>query len=240
MTDAGVRFPCRLIVVVIGLTLISAAQGLAAENTAEDEAGFVPMFNGRDLTGWEGQAGWWEVRDGAIVAESTPEKPCQRSHYLFWTGGEPADFEMRCRYRIGGQANSGIQFRSKSRPNWDTWGYQADIDTAGTYTGCLYQHERGLVAERGQRVVIDQAGHKTITTFANSADLLKAVHADGWNEYRLLAKGRHLALWLNGVLMCEVEDHEAKFALPRGIIALQMHQGPPMKVEFKDLRIRTF
>jgi len=233
------RFACGLAGVAIGLMMIGLLLTSATRVLAEEtEDGFVPMFNGQDLTGWEGVAGWWEVRDGAIVAESTPEKPCRRSHYLYWTGGEPADFEMRCLYRIAGQANSGIQFRSKPRPNWDTWGYQADIDTAGAYTGCLYQHERGLVAERGQRVVIDQAGRKTITAFATSAELLKAVKVDDWNEYRILAEGRRIALWINGVLMCEVEDHEEKYALPRGLIALQMHQGPPMRVEFKNLRIR--
>lgn len=206
----------------------------------EAEEGFVPMFNGEDLSGWEGRPDWWTVRDGAIVGESTPEKPTS-THYLYWKGGEPADFEMRARYRLTGKGgNSGIQFRSLPRPNFDTWGYQADLDTEHRYTGCLYQHGRGLVAERGQKVVIDQAGEKTITRFADSAELLEAVHDGDWNEYRIVAKGRHIALYINGALMCEAEDHEPKYALPKGVIALQMHAGPPMKIEFKDLRIRMF
>jgi len=196
------------------------------------------MFNGKDLAGWEGAPGWWEVREGVLTAESTPEKPCKQSHYLYWKGGAPADFEMRCSWRISGQANSGIQFRSETRPNWDTWGYQADLDTAGAYTGCLYQHVRGLVAQRGQKVVIDRAGEKTITAIGDSEKLLAVVRKGDWNEYRILAAGSRIALWINGVLMCEVEDHQEKLALRKGIIALQMHQGPPMKAEFKDLRIR--
>ena len=221
----------------LGIAL-AATVTLQAE---ESEQGFIPMFNGMDLTGWEGMPGAWEVRDGAIVSESTPDKPTKRSHYLYWKGGEPGDFEMRCRYRISGEGgNSGIQFRSLPRPNWDNWGYQADMDTAGVYTGCLYQHERGLVAQRGEKVVIDPAGKKTITQFADSAELLKAVKDDDWNEYRIVAKGRHVALWINGTLMCEAEDHEEKYSLPKGMISLQMHAGPPMRVEFKDLRIRTF
>jgi hypothetical protein len=224
-------------VLLFGLVLAASLE-LRAD---EPENGFVPMFNGKDLTGWQGVPDWWEVRDGAIVAESTPDKPSTRSHYLVWKDSEPADFEMRCLYRIAGQGgNSGIQFRSKPRPNWDTWGYQADLDTAGQYTGCLYQHERGLVAKRGQKVVIDSGGQKTITAFADADELLKAAKDGDWNEYRILAKGRHIALWINGVLMCEVEDHEEKYALPKGIIALQMHAGPPMKIEFKNLRIRQF
>ena len=237
MTNKCPYFAYALAIALVGFSLTTTAlpRTVGADEAKKD---FVPMFNGEDLTGWEGCPGWWEVQDGAIVAESTPEKPCQRSHYLYWKQAEPADFEMRCRYRISGQANSGIQFRSKPRPNWDTWGYQADIDTAGTYTGCLYQHERGLVAKRGQQVVIDRDGDKTITTFAASAELLQAVRENDWNEYRILAKGPHITLWINGVRMCEVVDHQPKYALPQGIIALQMHQGPPMKVEFKDLRIR--
>jgi hypothetical protein len=213
----------------------SCATGLAGQPDS-----FGEMFNGKDLTGWEGAPNWWEARDGVLVAESTPAKPCARSHYLYWKGGEPADFEMRCLWRISGEGNSGIQFRSETRPDWDTWGYQADLDGAGVYTGCLYQHVRGLVAQRGQKVSIDQTGRKTSTTFADSDELLKAVRKGDWNEYRILAQGPHIKLWINDVLMCEVEDHEPKLALTKGIIALQMHQGPPMKVEFKNLRIRVW
>ena len=219
----------------VSLVLTSTTPGI----TAETEEGFVPIFNGQDLAGWEGMPGWWEVRHGAIVAESTPDKPSDRTHYLYWQGGEPADFELRARYRVtGAGGNSGIQIRSQKRPNWDTWGYQADIDTEGVYTGCLYQHDRGLVAERGQWVVIDPTGQKTITRFADPATLLQAVKAGDWNDYRILARGPRLVLWINDTLMCLVEDHERKFALPRGILALQMHAGPPMRIEFKDLRIR--
>ncbi|MCW5551862.1 MAG: DUF1080 domain-containing protein [Verrucomicrobiae bacterium] len=216
---------------VMGLT-INAAESTGSTN------GFVSMFNGKDLTGWEGAPGWWEVRDGVLMSESTPEKPCQQSHYLYWQGGEPGDFEMRCQWRVTGPANSGIQFRSEKRPNWDAWGYQADMDAAGEYVGCLYQHVRGLVAQRGEKVRIDAAGKKTITTFADSQELLKTIKPGQWNEYRIRAEGPKIGLWINNVLMCEVEDYEPKFALPKGIIALQMHQGPPMKVEFKDLQIR--
>jgi hypothetical protein len=225
----------------VGLLFVFAALAGAAEPGGRKkklEEGFVPMFNGKDLSGWEGAEEWWQVRDGTIVTESTDEKPCPRTQYLYWKGGEPADFEMRCRFRITGNANTGIQFRSEKRPQWDTWGYQADADTAGQYIGCLYQHGRGLVALRGQKVVFDQAGEKTVTAIGEMAELLKAVKPGDWNEYRIVAKGPRIALSLNGVLMCEVEDHEPKYALPKGIIALQIHRGPPMKAEFKDLRIR--
>jgi hypothetical protein len=226
-------------IVVAGLFAILLAPAAGAEPAEMNpEDGFVSMFNGKDLTGWEGSPGWWEVRDGLLVAESTPAKPCQRSHYLYWQGGQPRDFEMRASFRIRGDANSGIQFRSESRPEWDIWGYQADLDTAGRYTGCLYQHERGLVAQRGERVRIDADGKKTVTSVGDSDELLKHVRSNDWNDYRIRAAGPNITLWINGVCMCEVEDHQERFASTQGIIALQMHQGPPMKVEFKNLRIR--
>jgi hypothetical protein len=226
--------------IALAFLLSTALRADATEPGYATEDGFVSMFNGTDLSGWEGAPGWWEVRDGAIVAESTPDKPSDRTHYLYWKGGQPADFDLRCRFRISGAGgNSGIHIRSQPRPNWDIWGYQADMDTDGVYTGCLYQHDRGLVAERGQKVVIDRDGRKTISTFADSAALLEVVKDDDWNEYRIRARGPHIELWINGVLMCEVEDHEPAFALPKGIIALQMHAGPPMRIAFKDLRIRV-
>lgn len=221
----------------LGLTLFQTAAGDEPANAQRDE-GFTPIFNGKDLTGWEGSPGWWEVRDGLLVAESTPEKPCRRTHYLSWQSGEPADFELRVTCRISGEANSGIQFRSQRRPDWDAWGYQADLDSAGQYTGCLYQHDRGLVAERGQRVRIDAAGEKTLDVIEDANKLLRRVQPRDWIEYRIRAVGPTVTLWINGVWMCEVEDYEQQFALPRGLIALQMHQGPPMKVEFKDISIR--
>lgn len=220
------------------LFTISISLFAITTNSAADEPGFVSMFNGSDLTGWEGQPGWWSVQDGVLIAESTTEKPCTRSHYLYWTGGEPGDFDMRCRFRISAEGNSGVQFRSERRANWDTWGYQGDMDGAGVYMGCLYQHERGLVAQRGQKVHIDQEGKKTITTFADADELLRGVHQQQWNSYRILAKGPHVSMWINDVLMCEVEDHQPRLGLRQGIIALQMHQGPPMKVEYSDLKIR--
>ena len=228
--------------IAVALVISIAVTNLLAAEPAEKpagEEGFVSMFNGRDLSGWEGAAGWWEVRDGVLTAESTAAKPCTRSHYLYWKGGEPADFDLRFSYRIGGKANSGAQFRSERRPNWDTWGYQADVDSTGTYTGCLYQHGRGLAAKRGQSVVISEKGEKTIQQIGNFDELLKQIKADDWNEYRVVAEGPKMRLWLNGTLMCELEDHEPKYALKKGIVALQMHQGPPMKVEFKNLRIRV-
>jgi hypothetical protein len=208
------------------------------ENKVLQPGEFISMFNGKDFSGWEGSTNHWSVRDGVLTGESTPENPCKRSHYLYWKGGEPVNFEMRFSWRLNGAANSGVQFRSDPRANWDTWGFQADLDSAGAFVGCLYHHAGGLIAQRGEKVIIDTAGEKTITKFAEPDALLKSIKAGDWNTYRVLADGSKLILWINDVLMCEAEVHDAKLTAGKNILALQMHQGPPMKVGFKDLHIR--
>jgi hypothetical protein len=226
---------------------------------AESEEGFVPMFNGKDLTGWEGKPGWWHVEDGALTAESTPDKPCTQCNYLMWRGGKPGDFEMGADYRLlGPAANSGIQFRSRELPDWDTSGYQADMEAGDQWTGCLFEHTRGGVAMRGEKVLIDQDGKKKTTFLGDpqklldkaafnaasagkpgrGAELLKHVKKNDWNSYRVIARGPEITLEINGVIMCQVTDNQAGLAARSGVIALQMHPGPPMKVQFRNLRIK--
>lgn len=230
------------------VTLLTATFPLA-HATAEDETGFQPIFNGKDLTGWEGRPGWWYVEDGAITAHSSPDKPGDKTHYLMWRGGKPSDFELRLEYRlVGTGANSGIQFRSCEVPDWDTSGYQADMETGEQWTGCLFEHTRGGIAMRGEKVFIDKDGKKTIlplddtpgaTVAKLSAELLKKVKKDGWNAYTIRAKGSEITLSINGVKMTQVTDLQDGLAARSGIIALQMHQGPPMKVQFRNLRLKT-
>ena len=204
---------------------------------AHAEQGFVSMFNGKDLSGWEGAAGAWRVEDGAITGQSTAEHPGLRTHYLYWKDGTPADFIMRCEIKLIG-GNSGIQFRSETRPNFDTFGYQADFDAVNQWTGCLFQHNRGAVVTRGMRATISTDGQREEKSFATVDELAGKIKNEDWNEYEIAAEGSKVSLRLNGQLMCEVDDRDAKQACHDGIIALQMHPGPPMKVQFKDIRLR--
>jgi hypothetical protein len=205
--------------------------------SAEVEDGFVSMFNGIDLTGWEGKPGGWWVEDGALTSESTAEKPCVKHHYLYWTDGQPGDFVLRFQFKLVG-GNSGVQIRSETRPEFDTWGYQADMDAEGQWTGCLFQHDRGGVVMRGFKAVIAENGERKEEQFSDPAELIKAVKIGDWNEYEVVAEGNHIALSINGQLMCEVEDKDKEYSRAKGLIALQMHPGPPMKVQFKDMRIK--
>ena len=206
------------------------------------EEGFVSMFNGKNLSEWEGMTEFWKVENSAIVGETKTVN--QQTHFLYWKGGKPANFEMRCRIRVvGKEGNSGIQIRSQKRPNWDALGYQVDFDASGYSVGTIYYHNRqphATFAQRGDRVLIDSNGIRSVNKFAEPAKLLDVFKKGDWNEYRILAKGRHVTLWMNDVIMCTVEDYEQKYTLPKGIIALQLHSGEPMRVEFKDIRIRNY
>jgi hypothetical protein len=211
--------------------------GLAGSMLAAD--GFTSLFNGRDLTGWDGKPGWWRVEDDTITAESTAEKPCTKHNYLIWRGGEPADFELRFEYRITG-GNSGVQFRSREIPDWDMRGYQADIEDGAQWTGALFEHERGGIALRGEKAVIAADGARQVTRFADAAALQKSFHSNDWNDYRVVARGPEIQLFINGVKTAHAVDRQSGKAAARGLIGLQMHPGPPMKVQFRNVRLKEF
>ena len=196
------------------------------------------IFNGKDLSGWYGDTNWWTVVDGALTAESTPEKPCEKSNYLVWTGERPADFQLDCDFKLSADGNSGIQIRSETRPDFDTYGYQADMTGNGDLIGYVYHHKHKLVAERGERVILSPQGTRTATRFADKESLLEHYKKEDWNHYRIVCKGQKIALSLNGVLMCEITDLSKSGSANKGIIALQMHRGLPMNVQFKNITIK--
>ncbi len=218
---------------------LSSTIVFSSDFTKPDKDGFVAIFNGENLDGWQGMSGGWRVEDGIIIGESTPEKPCTASHYLYWNEKEPGDFHLKLTFRLRGEgANSGIQFRSEKRPDWDTFGYQADMDQSLQWTGTLFHHTRGAVVRRGYDSVIDAEGRVNEKQFADPAELIKVYKPGDWNDYEVIAQGSEITLKINGKMMCRVDDRHATEAATKGIIALQMHQGPPMKVEFKNIRIK--
>ena len=234
---------CAIASVILALPVILPTAALAvdpAKVVAGETAATtgVSLFNGKDLNGWAGAPGWWTVEDGALTAQSTPEKPCKACNYLVWQGGQPADFELTCEFKLSADANSGVQIRSETRPNWDTYGYQADMTGDGGLVGFVYHHQRGLIAERGEKVTIAADGKKAIQKIGDPAALLTNYKKEQWNQYRIVCKGPDITLYVNGVLMCQIADHDAGTGGKGGIIALQMHPGPPMKVQFKNLYLK--
>jgi len=224
---------------ILALTSFLPPWALAADPTPAPVAGKgTSLFNGKDLSGWEGAPGWWTVEDGALTAQSTPEKPCTECNYLVWKGGKPADFELTCDFKLSASANSGVQIRSETRPNWDTYGYQADMTGDGGLVGFVYHHARGLIGARGEKVTITADGKKEVEKIGDAAELLKSYKPEAWNTYRIICRGPDITLHVNGVLMCQITDHDASTAGKGGIIALQMHPGPPMKVQFKNINLK--
>jgi len=213
------------------------------------EQGFRSIFDGKDLTGWEGNPKLWSVKDGAITGQTTADNPAKGNTFLIWTNGNLADFELRCSFKLvpgdaQGFANSGIQYRSKvvDPANWVVGGYQADMEAGKTYTGILYEERfRGIMAERGQKVVWDNDDKKQVVGSVGDAAAIEASIKKGdWNEYVIIAKGNHLQQFVNGKQTIDVTDEcEAKRAMS-GILALQLHAGPPMMAQFKNIRIKNF
>jgi hypothetical protein len=211
-----------------------------------------PIFNGKDLTGWEGLPGLWSVRDGAITGQSTAAAPLAGNTFLVWKAGEVANFELRFQYRLTpdndkNSANSGVQYRSKvvDPAKFVVSGYQADFEAGPTYSGILYEEKaRGILAQRGQQVTIRDSENpqkpriEVTGETGKSSDIQAAIRPGDWNDYVIRAKGPHLQHFINGKLTVDVKD-ESSAGAKSGVLALQLHAGPPMTVQFKDLVLTT-
>ena len=228
------------------VTTLITAVGLATSAYAAEE-GFKPLFNGKDLTGWEGRKEHWTVEDGAITGTTTKENPAKGNNFLIAKDGDKnlvvSDFELRFSYKFSSDfGNSGVQYRSKDFGNFVVGGYQADFEVGKTYSGILYEEKmtRGIMAGRGEKVVWGKDGKKQVVgkTEKTSAEIQAAIKNGDWNEYVVIAKGNHLQHFINGNQTVDVVDEDEKKQVMSGILALQLHAGPPMKVQFKDIRIK--
>lgn len=218
---------------------------------AKSEKGFKKIFNGKNLKGWDGSKELWSVKDGAIVGQTTAEHPAKENTFLIWTNGTVADFELRFSYKIvpnndKGFGNSGVQYRSRIvKPEyWVVSGYQADFEAGNNYSGILYEEKaRGILAQRGQKVVIkDDDGKPKIEvtgSVGDSKEIQAGIKKEDWNDYVIIAKGNHLQHFINGKQTVDVTDEQESKAAKSGILALQLHAGPPMTVEYKNIRIKT-
>jgi hypothetical protein len=205
----------------------------------QDNSGFKPLFDGKSLAGWDGNSKFWSVQEGAITGQTTADNPTRGNTFLIYKGGDVSDFELRLKFKIVG-GNSGIQYRSIDKGNHVVNGYQADIDSSDRYIGILYEEGgRGVLAERGQKVAISADGKKDVVgKTGESKEIADAVKKEDWNEYVVIAKGNHLVQKINGLTTIEVTDEQSGKSKSSGILALQLHAGPPMKVQFKDIQFK--
>ena len=246
---AGCALPAPLARAVVGA--YTAANGAEKEALAKilmalekhgtvpgaDAVLFRPIFNGKDLTGWTQQDGYFTVKDGVILGASTRDHLCKPNHHLVYTAETLTDFELRAEFKLSRHANSGIQLRCRPQFIGDN-GYQADMDGGGNYPGYIYHPRQHLVGERGADVDIAADGKKTVKRFADNKELQKLYKIEQWNDIRVKVEGRTITVWINGVKTTSVTDPREEFFPSKGHIALQLHQGPEMTVEFRNLRIR--
>ncbi len=227
--------------VVAALLIASPLLGAEAGKEAAAEKGFVSIFNGKDLTGWDGDPRLWSVKDGVIHGQTTKEKPARGNTFCVWRAGKLKNFVLKIKFRIE-NGNSGIQYRSKETEKWRIGGYQAEVENRQGRVGFLY-HERGRgsLAGVGDFVVIDEKGKKeTVSKVADVKELIKAGYykEKDWNEYTIIARGNHVIQILNGFQTMEMIDNDPKGRCMEGLLALQIHAGAPMVVQFKDIRLK--
>ena len=204
------------------------------------------IFDGKTLDGWDGNPVHWSVKDGAIVGENTKENPTKGNTFLIWKGGVLKDFDLTLDYKIDG-GNSGIQYRSfvKSgdHDGWRIGGYQADLEAGDKYSGICYGEAfRGILSMRGEKttLTLNDKGklQKKIEKFGDTNEIGKSVKKGEWNKYRIVAKGFHFTQYINGVKTTELIDNDEKTRRADGLLAFQVHQGPPMKVYFKNIVLK--
>lgn len=244
-----------IMALAVSLVLISAQ---CQSPSKKNDNGFVSIFDGKALKGWIGDSTYWRVENGNLVGEITPATLLKRNTFIIWQGGQPADFELMLEVRISKDGNSGINYRSEQLADVShaLKGYQADIDGANRYTGQNYE-ERGrtTLAYRGEIVSVHPPQNlsgelkdniqsnawlqRTVTGRLGDRDSLKThIKSEDWNTIRIVAKGNRLQHFVNDVLMSDVTDNDSRNGKSSGRLGVQVHVGPPMKVEFRNIRLK--
>lgn len=231
------------VLVLVLMVAIPAATGFAAEKKGKGkgQAEFKSIFNGKDLSGWEGDTKLWTVEDGAITGTTTDEAPLDYNRFLIYRGGEVENFVFRARVKLVGNSNSGIQYRSKQLHDAGEFvvsGYQCDIHPTAANNGMLYEEKgRGIMAFHGQSAVVLPSGEiklaETVVENPAPAELPK------WHTYTVIARGNRLEHKINGKTVGVIVDHQKDARSMKGILAFQVHRGPAMKVQFKNIQLKT-
>ena len=216
----------RLLLLSLLLTSFASAQD-----------GFKPLFNGKDLTGWDGNPELWSVEDGCITGKTTGPEQLAYNQFLIWRGGKVKNFELHAKIKESGN-NTGIQYRSKELPEngkWSIGGYQCDIHPATPNNAMVYEEKgRGIIVQNGQGVVIDPEGKRWL---ASEHEPVKVDIAE-WHEYTVIAQGNHLIHKIDGQVTIDLLDFEESKRAFEGLLAFQIHRGPAMNVQIKDVMLK--
>ncbi len=232
-----------LLAVVVSIPVLAADE--SQENLTQRKDVCVSIFNGKDLTGWDGAQGLWRVVDGLLVGETSEEIPLSHHSYLIWRDGEVEDFELRLKFRLTGRrGNSGVQYRSRDLGDHDVAGYQYNMPATRVGATAVLEEMKngrgGHLAEIGQRVRLLPGGERKVIGSTGEADQINASYQRGdWNDLTIRAEGHRIRHWLNGHLAVDAIDEEKEKFSARGLLAFQLHSGPPMKIELKQIRLQT-
>jgi len=198
----------------------------------------IHLFNGKDLTGWDGNPELWSVEDGMITGRTKGPEQLPYNQFLIWNGGEVKNFELRAKVQVIGENNSGIQYRSRKLPEVGKWvvaGYQCDMHANPPYNAMIYEERgRGIVVTNGQSVVADPSGAKWLVS---ERDPVKADIAE-WHDYTIIAKGNHITHQIDGKTTIEFTDFDETNRALAGVLAIQVHRGPAMQVRIKEIKLR--
>lgn len=242
------------------LLLLLMSSNKTADTIQQDKDGFVQIFDGKTLKDWEGDPAYWRVENGCLVGEVTPTTILKTNTFIIWRGGVTTDFELKGSFNITADGNSGINYRSEQLKDipFALRGYQADIDGKIRYTGQNYE-ERGrtTLAYRGQKTTITSQenpekpesfnayvknnawlGLNLTGSLGNPDSLRSLIKSEGWNDFHLIVKGNRLQHFVNGTLMSDVTDNDSLNRKLSGLLGVQVHVGPPMKVQFKNMRFK--
>lgn len=237
------RLACLLIWLVPGYVLAEEATAPPAE-----PAGAKVLFNGKDLTGWNGDPRLWSVKDGVIHGETTEANVTKGNTFLIWKDGSVKDFDLRLSFRCNATNNSGIQYRSKHITEgkvgneWVVRGYQHELRNENKFpniSGFIYDEggKRGRICLVGEKAVWNAEGKKVTGSLIDEAGFQKLFKLDDWNDVVIRGKGNHIQHYMNGKLILDFTDENPDLKLLEGIIALQLHAGKPMWAEFKNIRL---
>ena len=251
MRDRSVLM-CVVLVVLMGIGGVARAE-LPPTAAPPAPEGMEVLFNGTDLTGWDGDPRLWTVRDGVIHGETTAENVANGNTFLVWQGGEVGDFELRLSFRCNATNNSGIQYRSKritdqtAKNKWVVRGYQHEIrneHTLPNVSGFIYDEGGGAggrqrICQAGEQAVWEpESGKKVTGTLIGQDEFTKLMKIDDWNEVVIRAEGNRIRHFLNGRLILDFTDADPAKALREGVLALQLHAGKPMWAEYRDIRLK--
>lgn len=241
------------LVAILLVPMIAAAEPIKAP---PEESGMEVLFNGKDLTGWDGDPRLWSVKDGVIHGETTEANPAKGNTFLICKDLTLRDFELRLSFRCNATNNSGIQYRSKHITEnvgnkWVVRGYQHELRNEVKFpntSSFIYDEggKRGRICLVGEQATWEpddtkKEGKKVVakSDLIDQAGFEKLFKLDDWNDVVIIGKGNNIKHYLNGQLILDFTDNHPELALKEGILAVQLHAGKPMWAEFKNVRVRT-